>query len=635
MEQKQALYEECLKTLHLIAGENAEFQKDQFEAISSSLKEGSKTLLVQKTGWGKSAVYFIAAKWLSDNKNNVTVIVSPLLSLMRNQVYSAKDVIQIETLNSSIGLEKTKEIEAKVLAGKVDVLIVSPERFSNLKFEKELFPILKERLGLFVIDEAHCVSAWGHDFRPDYLMLMKKTLASLNNETSILFCTATADEKVIEDIVNKTNLTSVIKGDLLRESLSVHSFGQQSFKFAIAWFKKNIEILESSGIIYVLTVKRAEAVAQYLRLEVGIDALAYHGRLEPEEREEIENKLLTNKCKVVVATNSLGMGFDKPDLGFIIHLGLPKTLTDYYQQIGRAARKIENAHCIAISLNDDDYINEFFIKSKIPKQPISDIILDTIPRSPKRITLEELTFKTKKEMEIRKRSATPNEIKRTATRLNLDEYIEENEDGSLSRIKEVSTYNESSVEPLITRAEEQYQEVKNYLFSTSCLMKNLLLHFGQEVEVNFKCNKCSSCLDVQKFKTPTNFEIDEIKDIKELEEGYIEDKTPTLKIKDKTSIDNVTSDEDKSTSKDIQYSVGADGYIQHPLTSELREYSRIEGKENGWPAYIVFPKKVCNEITVRRPATIVELMSVPGIGKNKIERYGDYIIETVKKYEGK
>ena len=325
-----SVYDECLEYLRVIVGPQAEFQEDQFEAIQSCINQRSKTLLVQKTGWGKSAVYFVAAKYLLEKKNKMTVIVSPLLSLTRNQILNAKNLLNIEAINASEDPEKIRNTENKLRANKVDVLIVTPERFSNSKFREEQFPFIKENAGLFVIDEAHCVSSWGHDFRPSYMMMVKKVIPSLNKYTSVLFTTATADNKVIEDLSDKNNFTKIIKGDLLRKSLSVHSFGRQSFKFSIAWFKKNIDTLKGSGIIYVLTVDRADSVAQYLRNEVGISAEAYHSRLEPHEKIDIENKLLNNEIKVVIATTALGMGFDKPDLGFLIHLGIPMHPYDFY-----------------------------------------------------------------------------------------------------------------------------------------------------------------------------------------------------------------------------------------------------------------------------------------------------------------
>ena len=304
------------KYLHTLVGSDIEFHKDQKKAIESCLEQGSKTLLVQKTGWGKSAVYFIAAKALLENNGKITVIVSPLISLMRNQILNAQNLLTIETINSSEDYGKIKNTEESLVSGKVEVLIISPERFGNKKFQTDIFPKIAKNIGLLVIDEAHCISTWGHDFRPDYKLLTKRTIPSLSKDASVLFCTATADEKVIEDISTKNKLTSLITGDLYRKSLSIHSFGEQSFKFSIAWFKKNKEVLKGSGIIYVLTVKRANSLAQYLREEVGIDAKAYHSRLEPYERVEIENNLLENKLKVVVSTSALGMGFDKPDLGF-------------------------------------------------------------------------------------------------------------------------------------------------------------------------------------------------------------------------------------------------------------------------------------------------------------------------------
>ena len=396
--------------------------------------------------------------------------------------------------------------------------------------------------------------------------------------------------------------------------MSIHSFGEQTFKFSIAWFKKNKDILKGSGIIYVLTVKRANSLAQYLREEVGMEARAYHSRLEPMERIEIENALLENKLKVVVSTSALGMGFDKPDLGFLIHLGIPKTMTDYYQQIGRAGRRLENADCILLSLPDDDDINDYFIKSKIPEQPISNYLLKAIPEYPKEVHIRDL----KVDRDVVKRGKQ----NKVLARLEADEYIQQNQNGSYSRINKVSSYDIESVTPLLDRATEQYVEMKRFVTSSNCLMKDLLRHFGQVVDSDFSCDKCSNCLEKSKFLIPDNKEISSIPSVEEIEEKYIVVEKSKEEIADELL--PVVNE---------SFKLSSNGFIKHPMTEKLHEYAVKTAEKIGHKkAYLILSKEVCNQLTMRRPKNYEELRYVPGIGPSKIENYGEDILSIIRKY---
>ncbi len=313
------------------------------------------------------------------------------------------------------------------------------------------------------------------------------------------------------------------------------------------------------------------------------------------------------------------MGFDKPDLGFLIHLGIPKTLTDYYQQIGRAGRKLENADCVLISLPDDDKINESFITNKVPEQPISNSVLKLIPNTPDEVDLNKI--------DISNIDARRPKIKKIAVRLELDGYIQENDNGTFSKIKDESSYNTTSVEPLLQQARSQYQEVKDFLESDQCLMGILLKHFNQEIENGFNCNKCSSCIDTPKFIKPNRSDIDTIPEIFELEENYVPEKSIP-------SVEKSILEEPKIVAPVEQdYRLLPDGYIDHPLASNLRTYSDEESKKRNWPSYAVFPKKVVNEIVIRRPKNFQELKEIPGLGDNKINEFGEDILEIVKNEE--
>ena len=296
-------------------------------------------LCVQRTGWGKSAVYFIATALLRERGAGPTVIVSPLLALMRNQVEAAARAgIRARTINSA-NLEEWEEISAEIAAGEVDLLLISPERLNNPDFRDDVLPRLAATCGLLVVDEAHCVSDWGHDFRPDYRRL-RTLLGELPPGTPVLATTATANARVTADVAEQLGDALVLRGSLDRESLRLAVLDLPSPAHRLAWLADHLDRFEGSGIIYTLTVAAAHETAEFLRSR-GYAVAAYTGQTEDADRRGAEQDLLDNKLKALVATSALGMGFDKPDLGFVVHLGAPSSPIAYYQQVGRAGRAVD------------------------------------------------------------------------------------------------------------------------------------------------------------------------------------------------------------------------------------------------------------------------------------------------------
>jgi ATP-dependent DNA helicase RecQ len=377
---EQALRNSAETRLRTLAGEGAALRDDQWTAIKALVVQRRRALVVQRTGWGKSAVYFLATALLRELGNGPTVIVSPLLALMRNQIEAAARAgVQAATINSA-NLGQWHEVEQDVLAGRTDVLLVSPERLNNPDFRESVLPELTASAGMLVVDEAHCISDWGHDFRPDYRRL-RTLLAELPAGVPVLATTATANDRVVRDVADQLDLgrqdTLVLRGELDRESLHLGVLELPSPQARLAWLAEHLGELPGSGIIYTLTVASAYETASFLR-DQGFEVAAYSGRTEPAEREQIEQDLLANRIKAVVATSALGMGFDKPDLGFVIHLGSPASPIAYYQQIGRAGRGVERAEVLLLPGTEDKAIWKYFASLAFPPEPLVRQVVDTL-----------------------------------------------------------------------------------------------------------------------------------------------------------------------------------------------------------------------------------------------------------------
>jgi ATP-dependent DNA helicase RecQ len=364
--------ERCLRDL---AGEHARLRDDQWTAISALVSDRRRALVVQRTGWGKSAVYFIATALLRARGAGATVIVSPLLALMRNQVEAADRAgIHAAAINSA-NTEDWEHVYAEVADGAVDVLLVSPERLNNPGFRDQVLPKLTAAAGLIVIDEAHCISDWGHDFRPDYRRI-RTLLQTLPPGIPVLATTATANARVTRDVAEQLGAGTVdadgvlvLRGPLDRESLRLAVVSLPTAHQRLGWLAARLSSgdLPGSGIIYTLTVAAAYETAAFLR-EQEIDVTAYSGRDDQAQRLEAEADLLANRVKALVATSALGMGFDKPDLGFVVHLGAPQSPVAYYQQIGRAGRGVERAEVILLPGREDRDIWAYFASLAFPRE---------------------------------------------------------------------------------------------------------------------------------------------------------------------------------------------------------------------------------------------------------------------------
>ena len=347
----------------LVGSDQAQLRDRQWTAIEALVAGRRRALVVQRTGWGKSAVYFVATALLREQGAGPTVIISPLLSLMRNQIAAARRAGIVAVTINSANMQDWAQVHEQVRSGAVDVLLVSPERLNNPGFRDEVLPALAASAGLVVIDEAHCISDWGHDFRPDYRRI-RTLLTDLPSGIPVLATTATANARVTSDVAEQLQVADsqpvlVLRGTLDRESLHLGVIGLPDQPSRLAWLAQHLPDLPGSGIIYCLTVAATEQVANFLRAN-GFQVAAYSGQTEQSDRLQAEEDLLNNKVKALVATSALGMGFDKPDLGFVVHLGAPASPISYYQQVGRAGRGVENATVVLLPGREDKDIWNYF-----------------------------------------------------------------------------------------------------------------------------------------------------------------------------------------------------------------------------------------------------------------------------------
>lgn len=378
MSTPDGLRDDAERCLRALAGEHARLRDDQWTAIRTLVVDRRRALVVQRTGWGKSAVYFVATRLLRERGAGPTVIVSPLLALMRNQIEAADRAgIHARTINSA-NTEDWQRIFTEVEAGEVDVLLVSPERLNNPDFRDLVLPRLAAGAGLVVVDEAHCISDWGHDFRPDYRRL-RTLLAELPPGIPVLATTATANARVTQDVAEQLagDDALVLRGPLERDSLRLAVVSVPTAEQRIAWLGEHLASLPGSGIIYTLTIAAAHEITGYLR-DRGHEVAVYTGQTEPAERLQAEQDLQGNRLKALVATSALGMGFDKPDLGFIVHVGAPQSPVAYYQQIGRAGRGVDRAEVILLPGREDREIWAYFASLAFPPEPVVRATLDVL-----------------------------------------------------------------------------------------------------------------------------------------------------------------------------------------------------------------------------------------------------------------
>ena len=368
--------------------QNASFHDGQEESIRHVVEGRGRLLVVQKTGWGKSFVYFIATKLLREAGYGPALLVSPLLALMRNQIAAAERMgVRAFSINSE-NQDDWASVERAVRQNQVDILLISPERFANERFRQQVLSTVTSAISLLVIDEAHCISDWGHDFRPHY-RLLQRIVRALPRDLRLLATTATANNRVMDDLslVLGPHLT-IMRGDLNRPSLILQTIQLPDQASRLAWLAEHVPLLPGSGIIYTLTVRDTVQVATWLKSQ-GLNVESYTSETG-ESRPQLEQALLDNRVKALVATTALGMGFDKSDLAFVVHYQTPASVVGYYQQVGRAGRAIDSAYGILLSGEEDKDITEYFIESAFPTRDEAQAVLTAMKTAGQAVSINEL-----------------------------------------------------------------------------------------------------------------------------------------------------------------------------------------------------------------------------------------------------
>jgi ATP-dependent DNA helicase RecQ len=380
-EQEQFTAGALARLRELTADPAAGFRDGQLEAIRDVVVDRARVLCVQRTGWGKSAVYFVATALLREAGAGPTLIVSPLLALMRNQIAAAQRLgLRAHTINST-NRDDWDGVRAQLADGSVDLLLISPERLNNPRFRDQMLPLFAASVGLLVIDEAHCISDWGHDFRPDYRRV-KDMLDALGPDVAVLGTTATANDRVVADVLEQLGGNGIealrsYRGPLARTSLRLETLELPRPAQRLAWLVEHLPGFAGSGIVYTLTRRDAEQVAEFLNAN-GVPALAYSGDQDTDQRIATEERLLGNEIKAVVATSALGMGYDKADLRFVVHYQAPGSVVSYYQQVGRAGRGVDHADVVLLRGGEDRRIQDFFIEQAFPSQERVTAVLEEL-----------------------------------------------------------------------------------------------------------------------------------------------------------------------------------------------------------------------------------------------------------------
>lgn len=485
-------------------GEGAEFRDGQYEAIEATLLH-NRTLVVQKTGWGKSIVYFIATKIIRENHGGAAVVISPLLALMENQMEAAEKAgLKCKCIHSRVSPKERLLVLKEWAEGVLDMLLVTPESL----FSADLKAVYSKEgsIGFFVVDEAHCISDWGHDFRFEYGML-NRVLEHIPPNVPVLATTATANERVTEDMkVQLGGDVFVLRGSLMRRSLSIQVLPLASKAERYGWLLEHLPSMEGAGIVYALTTRDCDNLANFLR-EHDIEARPYHGQRR--DCEETEALFKENKIKVLVATIKLGMGYDKGDIAFVVNFQMPSNIVSYYQQIGRAGRSIPRANTYLMTGLDDVEIQNYFIERAFPSQEESTAVYKAVEKGG-RVPVEEaevlrsvnlMVTRSKKALAFLVKENILEKIKQKPLKKANEKADEKaNEKPKAKERSETIhyrltstpyTYNNALYERVTRLREEEQEQFREFIQTTECYSR-FVVNALDDMETD-TCGICANC----------------------------------------------------------------------------------------------------------------------------------------------
>ncbi|MBM1106489.1 ATP-dependent DNA helicase RecQ [Aurantibacter crassamenti] len=583
------------------------------EGVIQNIVQGNNTFVIMPTGGGKSLCYQLPALM----QEGTAIVVSPLIALMKNQVDAIRGISSehgiAHVLNSSLNKTEIKQVKEDIVNGVTKLLYVAPESLTKDE-NVEFFQSVK--VSFVAVDEAHCISEWGHDFRPEYRNL-RSIVSRLGENIPIIGLTATATPKVQEDIIKNLGITDakVFKASFNRPNLyyEVRPKTSQVDSDIIRFVKKNAG---KSGIIYCLSRKRVEELAQVLQVN-GVSAVPYHAGFDAKTRSKYQDMFLMQDVDVVVATIAFGMGIDKPDVRFVIHHDIPKSIESYYQETGRAGRDDGEGHCLAFyAYKDIEKLEKFMSNKPVAEQEIGNALLQEV------VAYAETSMSRRKFM----------------LHYFGEEFDEVNGDGAdmddNARNPKPRQEAKDEVIKLITAVQETNEKFKSkevvntLLGNVNALIKS---HKANEKEIfgagankdkGFWMALIRQVLVAKLLKK----EIEQygILNITDLGQAFLKKPESFMMTHDHAY--------EETDTKDIVGAEKSTGATDEKLLKQLKSLRKAQADKLGVPPFVVFQDPSLDDMALKYPITIEELLNIHGVGEGKAKKYGKPFIQYISEY---